>query len=194
MDPIEVPEAPAVPGLVIYTRPIPGRRYVCGADSAEGLPSSDDSAATWLDDETGEEVAVLYGKIAPDVFAAYIDMVGRYFNDSDVLPERNNHGHAVIQWLEEHSSLKILDGHDGRPGWNSSTLGKSLLYTQSAEQFREGLATIHTFLTHVQLASIERSTLRAPEGEHDDLADAFALAQVARTILPENDETEVVIL
>jgi hypothetical protein len=32
------------------------------------------------------------------------------------------------------------------------------------------------------LASIDGSTLRAPAGEHDDRADAFALACTARTL------------
>jgi hypothetical protein len=35
---------------------------------------------------------------------------------------------------------------------------------------------LHSFDTFSQLASIEGSTLRAPEGEADDRADAYALA------------------
>ena len=35
-----------------------------------------------------------------------------------------------------------------------------------------------SFSAYVQLASIEGDTLRAPEGQHDDLADAYVLALV----------------
>jgi hypothetical protein len=52
---------------------------------------------------------------------------------------------------------------------------------------------IHDFETHGQLASIEGSSLRAPKGEMDDLADGFALAQRAREILAaeKDDEDEI---
>src|SRR5262249_51242815 len=50
---------PAVPGLVVYARPQPGRTYIIGADPAEGNLTSDDSALAVLDTTTGEEVASL---------------------------------------------------------------------------------------------------------------------------------------
>lgn len=40
--------------------------------------------------------------------------------------------------------------------------------------------TLHSFATYTQLASVDGSTLRAPAGQHDDRADAFALACTAR--------------
>ena len=42
---------------------------------------------------------------------------------------------------------------------------------------------MHSFATFVQLVRIEGATLRAPEGEADDRADAWALACVALTKL-----------
>jgi hypothetical protein len=39
---------------------------------------------------------------------------------------------------------------------------------------------LHSFGSYVQLTSIDGSTLRAPDGEHDDRADAFALACAGR--------------
>ena len=43
---------------------------------------------------------------------------------------------------------------------------------------------LHSFATFTQLASIEGSTLEAPEGEHDDRADSYALACAARALVP----------
>ncbi len=178
--------APSLPGLAIYRSPEPGRRYVIGVDPAEGNPSSDDSAATVLDWLSGEEVASLAGKFQPSTLASYANQVGIYYNRAAVMVERNNHGHAVLLWLRDNGRLKILNGHDEKQGWNSSSLGKSLLYEQATDAFKNDDITLHSFATYMQMASIEGSTLRAPDGEHDDRADSCALAIVARPARPKN--------
>lgn len=183
--PIKDPRgAPSIPGLAVYREPVPGRRYVIGADPAEGNPTSDDSALTVLDGQTGEEAASLAGKFQPSTFAAHIDAIGRWYNDASVLVERNNHGHAVLLWLRDHSKLRRLSGHDGQQGWLSNSKGKALLYDACADAFRESKTMLHSFGTFVQLASIEGASLRAPEGQPDDRADGYALALVARKKQP----------
>jgi hypothetical protein len=186
MEPLFVANAPALPGLEIYaTPPTEFTRYVLGADPAEGNPASDDSALTVLDFATGEEVATLAGKFEPGTFGSYIAEVSAYFNDAPAMIERNNHGHAVIQWVRENAlSVQLLNGHDGKAGWMSSSLGKALLYTECADHFRQsaqsGSKILHSFASYTQLASIEGATLRAPKEQHDDRADSYAFAQVGR--------------
>lgn len=179
--PIADPDAPAIPGLEVYAKPVRGRQYVIGVDPAEGNPTSDDSALTVMDLLTGEEVAALAGKYQPSTIAAHADAVGRHYNQAAIMVERNNHGHAVILWLKDNSGLKRLSGHDGKEGWHSTTLGKALLYDAAADACRDGEVILHSFETYTQLSSIEGSTLLAPEGQRDDRADSFALANVART-------------
>ena len=126
--PLAGSDLPGVPGLAVYVRPQPGRRYVIGADPAEGNPTSDDSAATVVDAETWEEVATFAGRWEPRVFGGYIDQVGVYFNAASVLAERNNHGHALIMALEATGELALLRGHsDEKPGWLSNVKGNTLL-------------------------------------------------------------------
>ena len=74
----------------------------------------------------------------------------------------------------------MLAGHDNKLGWNSNALGKSIMYNDLADAFRNEDVTLHSFATYQQIAGIEGSTLRAPEGQMDDRADAFALANVGR--------------
>ena len=189
-------DAPAIAGLEIYIPPqlhggLPVR-YVLGCDPAEGNPTSDDSALTVVDVATGEECAVLAGKYEPSTFAAHIAAVSRYYHDAPAMIERNNHGHAVIQWVAEHADhVQILRGHDDKVGWMSSSLGKTLLYTECADHFRqnalEQTKILHSFASYTQLASIDGSKLRAPEGMHDDRADSYALAQVGRAQSIEDD-------
>src|SRR5262249_60252225 len=107
--------------------PGPRRRSVTGAAPAGGNPTSHDSALAVLDRESGEEVAALAGKIQPAVLGAHIDAVGRWYNRAEVMVERNNHGHAVLMGLREHSKLRRLPGPDGNDGWLSSTGGKARL-------------------------------------------------------------------
>jgi hypothetical protein len=194
MEPLEVASAPAIPGLEIYKPPTREGKYVIGADPAEGNPTSDDSALTVLDWVTGEECAVLAGKFEPSTLGSHIQLMSVYYNHAPAMIERNNHGHAVIQWVQEHAQrapgrVGVLNGHDDKPGWMSSKLGKALLYTECANHFRlnaslenPAMATkvLHSFMSYQQLASIEGATLLAPEGQHDDRADSYALAQVGR--------------
>lgn len=190
-------KAPSIPGLCVYHLPIKGRRYCGGGDPAEGNPGSDDSAVVFLDEMTGEEVAMLSGKFQPSTFAAYIDQIGRWLNNASLMIERNNHGHAVLLWLRDHSKLKRLNGWDADPrlagmeaaapgvrkeGWLSNSRGKTLLYDALADTVRDELTTIHSFKCKDQIGSIEGSTLRAPEGLMDDCSDAYALAVIARNM------------
>ena len=173
---------PAIPGLEVYVPPKMGRFYVIGADPAEGNPTSDDSALTVLDRDTGEEVASLAGKLQTSTLAAHIDTIGKWYNNAAIMVERNNHGHAVLLWLRDHSLLWLMPGHDGQEGWLTNSKGKALLYSAVADAFRERQTFLHSFATVTQLASIEGSTLRAPEGEADDSAVSYALACVASQI------------
>lgn len=202
---IRVRESPALFGLTIFLAPEPGVRYVIGADPAEGNPTSDDSSLTVVKVDSGEEVATFSGKFEPDVFAMYLTQISVFYNYAPALVERNNHGHAVIQWLEEHSRrVRLLPGHDAEPkkaprgkvrkknkaGWLTNKLGKAILYTICTEHFRTcanfdeegGKSTIvlHDFTTYQQLMSIEGATLSAPEGDMDDRATSYSLAQAGR--------------
>ena len=173
--------APALPGLEVWQPPLPGRTYVIGADPAEGNPTSDASAAQVLNAATGEQVARLSGRIEPATFAAALAALAGWYTRAGILPERNNHGHAVLAALRAHPTQpRVLTGLDGRPGWLDSRPGKVALYDAVADAIRLGDATIHSETTYLQLAGIVGNTLLAPPGEADDDADAYALAQVAR--------------
>jgi hypothetical protein len=171
---------PALPQLLVFAAPVAGRRYVLGADPAEGNPTSDESALAVLDVDNGEEVASLAGRFEPATFGANLDAVGRWYNSAPVLVERNNHGHAVLLWLLEHGAGSYLLGHDGKVGWLTNTKGKALLYGTVGEALRDGGVSLHGLETFAQLAAVEGATLRAPAGQHDDRAMAFALAVEAR--------------
>lgn len=171
---------PALAGLSVYVAPAAGRRYVIGADPAEGNPTSDDSALCVMDAESGEECATLAGKFEPQTLAEAAAALAGWYNGASVMCERNNHGHAVLLHLRQNApTVRRLAGLDGKEGWLSSQLGKVRLYDAAADACRNSEVVIHDFVTLTQLQSIDGNSLRAPEGQADDRADAFALACAA---------------
>lgn len=166
------------PNAVIYELPKPGFEYRIGADPAEGNPNSDDSSLCVAEKLSGRQVAKLSGKFEPRVFAGYIALVSKFYNDAPALVERNNHGHAVIQKCED-LDVDLLNGYDDKTGWLNNSKGKVLLYDHTAEMLRTEDCQVVDFRTYSQLSSIEAATLLAPDGMPDDEADAFCLAQKA---------------
>lgn len=163
---------PEVPGLTVYEMPVSGDKYLISCDTAEGDPGSDPSPATVWDVERWVEVACLWGRFEPEVLAGYLVALANWYNKAVVCVERNNHGHAV------HVALRAIDTgvrlyrnpFDGKDGWLSSVKYKTLAVDSAAVVFREAGCTIRTEATLLELAGLEAATLRAPDGETDDLA------------------------
>jgi hypothetical protein len=142
-----------------------------------------------VDLKTGAQVAKLSGRVDIAIFVGYIEKLCKYYNDASVLVERNNHGHAVIKLLLEHHIIKVLlSDQDEKDGWNDNQRGKTLLYDHLTDTVRTQDCLIFDIDTHDQIASIEGSSLRAPKGLHDDDADSYALAQLARMFAPRDME------
>lgn len=169
-------DIPSIPGLNIYALPTSESVYAAGADPAEGNPNSDDSSLSIMNAVTGEEVCQLAGKFDPSTFASYIDEMCRFYNNAPVLPERNNHGHAIILWLTDNSSITVMEGRDGSLGWPTNSLSKALMYTDISDAIRKLEVKIHDSGTYFQLGSIQGSTLKAPKNMNDDKAVSFVLA------------------
>lgn len=178
--PTGTPEALAsIPSLRVYTGWLPNTRYFVGVDPAEGNPTSDDSAASMIDDK-GDEIACLYGKLQPRVLGEYVAKLAKAYG-AEVLVERNNHGHAVLIVLQD-LGVKVMSGEDGRPGWVQNNRSKAQLLSDCADAVRTKDCQIHTLEVATQLSGIDGSLLAAPPGEHDDLAMAHALAIEARVL------------
>jgi len=171
---------PIIPDLRIYKMPIDGAKYVIGVDPSEGDLHSDPSPILVLDKHTGEEVAFVDAKAEPAVLGSYIVTLAAFYNDAAVMPERNNHGHALILWLRDNSEVTIMAGEDGDDGWHTNSRSKALMCSTLAEDLADRSVLIHTETVAFQLTSIESATLRAPKRLHDDAATALMLANLAR--------------
>lgn len=175
------PNAPSIPGLRIFKVPERGKEYRIGGDPAEGNPTSDDSAGVVVEVESGEQVACFNGKFEPSTFAAYCVALSEYYFYAPLLIERNNHGHAVLLALKT-KRAQVLQGLDDKDGWLDNERGKVTLYNSTADSVMTQDCFIRDFETFNQLSMIDGNTLNAPQGENDDLADAFSLANKARQL------------
>ena len=117
---------------MIWRLPQPGETFVIGADPAEGNPQSDNSAASVVD-LAGEQVAAWAGRVEPAAFGSQIAAVSAFFNGAPALVERNNHGHTVLLWLREFSTVQALPGLDKKPGWATTGSSKPMAYDNAAE-------------------------------------------------------------
>lgn len=176
LDPLEKHDGPSIgDSLHIYRTPEVGHNYIVCVDPAEGNINSDDSSATVFDVNTGEEMAMLSGKFEPSVMAGHVDRLGRYYFHAPILVERNNHGHTLISWWREHSSLSLIEGMDSTPtnrkyGWQQNVRTKPQMWSNTADMLRDEEIILHSEKTIMQLADISASTGEASEGNNDDCA------------------------
>ena len=74
----------------------------------------------------------------PATFGSQIAAVSAFFNGAAALVERNNHGHAVLLWLREFSTVQALPGLDKKPGWATTGSSKPMAYDNAADVLRAG--------------------------------------------------------
>lgn len=194
MTPLDLPiDAPVLPGLRIFSTPEVGHHYGIGVDPAGGITDGDDAVADVVDADTHQQVATLSGKINPTQFGEYVADLSDYYFSAPALFELNNHGHAVRAVLKERGvSLRngmTKHGPSRNPGWLTTEWSKKLLYDTAVKVIQQQLAEaklaeesvvplIFDFNTATQLASVDANELSAPEGQHDDFAMAWVLAQM----------------
>ena len=71
----------------VYKKPVPGRPYVIGADTAGD--GSDWFVGQVLDNVSGEQVAVLRHRYDEDTFSRQMYCLGKWYNDAMLAPEAN---------------------------------------------------------------------------------------------------------
>lgn len=183
--------------LLVWELPDPGEDYAIGGDVAEGLENRDRSSFDVVKKSTGEQVAHWFGYLDAELFAQLIAHVGRWYNMAFIGPERNNHGHAVIQKLREvypHRSIyseQYLDrDHDDETpklGWLTTAQSKPVIIEGLKSLLRENasgvrwIGTINELNTYVYDA---RGRMNAQTGCFDDQVMSYAIAQEMRARMP----------
>jgi len=198
--------------LVIYNLPEPGVAYCIGADTAEGITTSntaDSCSADVIDARTGSQVAHLHGKWDPHEYGILLAELGHYFEVALLAVERNNHGHAVLNTLIHECDYPNLYEHEEydqrraatakKPGWPTSVKSKTLMLDTLAADTLNGEVRIkHPETVKEMLTFVKKPGGKAGgEGNsHDDRVMSIAIAniiakdhQVPLLVLPSNRQT-----
>lgn len=181
-------------GLKIYAYPDPNYKYLITADPSEGLATSDPSPILVMETSSREDVAVLSDRLEPSVQGSIVNKLSAWYNNAESLPEVNEHGRALILWLEENTDIKIVKGWAKKQklrkkGWKQDSVTKPLMYDTLAEALITEGCLINNETVYHELSTIERATLRAPKGLHDDHAVVYALAVAGCKLCINNDFT-----
>jgi hypothetical protein len=181
------------------------RKYVIGADVAEGISRVDDSHAGMTDRDfsdacvlemkTGDLVAAWHGRIPSNEYAVVLDQIGTYYNFAMIAVEVNNQGVSTVHSLDasgypnmylpqvaKHPRMHDYIGLKNL-GWVTSRSTRPVLIDAIREAL-SGPARIPWMMLLRQMESMEVDPKtgfpKAPYGMHDDAVMAFGIAECAR--------------
>lgn len=184
--------------LLVWELPDEEADYVIGADVAEGLEHGDRSSFDVVNKKTGEQVAHWFGHLDTERFAKLLAHIGRFYNMAYIGPERNNHGHAVLNTLKniypvrriysEEYLDRVADEEKKQLGWITTRHSKPILAEGLKSLFRfnksgiRWIGTINEATTYVYDA---KGSMNAQEGCYDDQIMSYMIAQEMRVRAPE---------
>lgn len=190
--------------LLIWELPEEGEDYALGADVAEGLVHGDRSSLD-VCDSYGRQVAHWYGHLDTKRFARVINWVARFYNKAFVGPERNNHGHAIMNELRDVYILARIyteEAHDhddkheetNKIGWLTTKKSKPIAIEGLKEGIRtetDGIRWIGTVSEMNTYVYDDKGSTNAQEGCFDDQVMSYAITQemvvrMPRTVRKDN--------
>lgn len=154
------------------------KTYVIGADVAEGV-RSDYSVAIVFCVEDKEDVAIFRSNtIKPTDFAEMLAKIGRLYGTAKIIPERNNHGHAVIGHLQNVCHYTNLwEDRDDLPGHRTTAVSRPLLIDTFIDAVEENHFKINSkeIINECLTLVDNNGKIEADGGKHDDTVIAASL-------------------
>ncbi len=157
----------------------PGRRYIISADPSEGVGGDPGAAVVYRDD--GVHCATIHGQLPTWEMARILVELGKYYNWAVLIPERNNHGHAVIQAIvREHKYKRVYVHSDKKYGWPTDSATRPMMLDELEDAVRSGKWTTRDQRILDELQHFKVNDVGKPEaekGHHDDLVMASAIGK-----------------
>ncbi|WP_419805128.1 terminase [Terriglobus sp.] len=168
--------------IEIYLCMQPGRRYIVAADPAGGKEEGDFSTLEVIDRASGVQCAELQARWPPQKLAEHAALLAREYNGALLAVERNNHGAAVLAFLEGEKGLNVYRGDDGDLGWltTSSSRNAMLGALQVLLSTKSQMLRSRRLLEECRSFVDKNGRMEAAAGAHDDLVLAMAIAQAVR--------------
>ena len=184
--------------LLVWELPDPDEDYAIGGDVAEGLEHGDRSSFDVVAKSDGRQVGHWFGHLDTKRFARLMAHVGFWYNTAYLGPERNNHGHAVLQELveiyptariyhEEHIDREDIDEETQKVGWYTSAQSKPILVSGLEDLLANDVDGIRWRGTVSELNIFvydKKGRMGAQSGGFDDQAMSYMIAQEIRARMP----------
>lgn len=173
-------------GLVVYHKAQDGRRYVIGADAAEGLMDGDYSTACVVG--VDKQIKAFYrGRIDPDEFSKLLFALGKMYNTALLAVEFNKDGNWINTDLNTsgYPNLYLRTSIDDIThrvtksyGWLTSKKTRDYMLGEAKKHFNATtelncLPLLKEILTFVR---DKRGKPQAAYGKHDDCVIAFSIS------------------
>ena len=163
-----------------------GRDYLLAVDTAGGGADGDYAVVQVLERETGLQCAELRRHVGVRELAKIAAALGKEYCNGMIAVERNNHGAAVLAYLESEERYSRLYEQAGVMGWLTTAATKPKMISRLggllAEEpwlfsSRRLLLECRTFVT------LAGGRMGATAGAHDDCVMAMAIGQEVRAEL-----------
>ncbi len=169
--------------IEVWLPPVQRREYLLAVDTAGGGADGDYAVIQVLEMETGLQCAELRRHLGVRELARVTASLGREYSNGLVVVERNNHGSAVLAYLESEERYSQIYEQAGMPGWLTTAANKPKMISRLggllAEEpwlfcSRRMLTECRTFVT------LAGGRMGAAAGAHDDCVMAMAMGQTVR--------------
>lgn len=182
--------------LEVFKNPEPGRKYVVGGDTSEGLAHGDAQVLYVVDAKTQDCVALYTSQVPPDEFAGDAYNVGKYYNWALLAIEVNKDGLWVNNELENKGYInlyyrKMFDDITQKVtkyyGWKTTAATRPFALAALKAIFlkKDGgfpLQLLQEMMTFVRNAKGKPEALA---GKHDDI---IISSSIALAVLQDNFE------
>lgn len=194
--------------LTVYAHPSTDKSwgvYLCGGDPTHTLVG-DNAVVQVLNRRTLEQVAVYRNKENPINFGKHMQLIGAYYNEALLAPEREGPGYATVGCIVADGYSNVYQGMNavsakGHPvdalGWSTNVKTKSMAITHLLKEITDPLVEIdgtrYGLVIHDQLTMLEmRDYVTNEQGqyensdgsEYDDGVMALAIAVCVNNLEP----------
>jgi hypothetical protein len=169
--------------LQIWLPPAAGRDYLLGVDTAGGGSEGDYAAIQVIERRSGLQCAELRERLSPLETARLAAKLAREYGNALIAVERNNHGSAVLAYLETVERYERVYERQGVAGWLTTAANKPAMIGRIGALLEEdaGLFYSKRLLTECRsFITAANGSTGAAQGAQDDCLMAMAVAQAVR--------------
>ena len=169
--------------LQVWLPALVGKEYVVAVDTAGGGSAGDYACVQVIELATGLQCAELRQRLTPLELARAAAELAREYGGAEVAVERNNHGSAVLAYLDAVEQYARVYAQAGMAGWLTSAGSKPAMVGRLGALLAEspGLFASARLLAECRtFVRFDNGRTGAASGGHDDCVMAMAVAHAVR--------------